>query len=524
MKQKHIYQTAFLVMFCAGLLTGCTPGTLQDVDDYSGVRVYNLGQMVNSAHDDFGPFLQGNRLMFTSNRPTKEGYIQGDDFWFADREGNQWSRALNLGGSINTDNDEGSPYLTNDGYTVYFVQCWTEDGLGDGDLYSATFDASQQWQSIQNLGKTVNSSEWDSHPYISPDGKSLYFASNRSGGYGGTDIWVSTRRRSGKWGKPKNLGPQVNTSGHEKSPMIAPNGSLYFASNGHRGLGGFDVYVSEKTRKKWKTAKNIGRPFNSREDDIFFRLSSMEDTVFISSNREGGEGGYDIYAMAPNPFKDTTRYQFYLAGMVYDTTTEMGIRSAQISVKQQGGAPWTRTTERTGTYRFRTELGQSIEITAKAKHYHEKTIRFTVPEAMEWTVFRKSIALKPIAVKDTLKPDLASAGTIVYFEFDKSRLTKRASGELERYFESDLRKLVELKGDFEIQLDSHTDDYGTEIYNINLSRRRGATVSKYLQRKGIRLASILVNAYGEKRPVESNESDEGRSQNRRVEVRLVIPD
>ncbi|MBE0644317.1 MAG: PD40 domain-containing protein [Bacteroidetes bacterium] len=517
----------FLLAALAALLPACGGISPDLVMDHDGVVAENLGDAVNSSYDEFGMFLTMDRMFFTTNRPTHEGYIQGDDFWFSDREGKGWSKALNYGGKINTPRDEGSPYIGTDGEYVFFVQCWTEDGLGDCDLYSARMDYNGKWQEITNLGDKVNSKNWDSQPYISPDGEYLYFASDRSGGYGGTDIWRSKRLRSGRWGTPKNLGPEINTSGDEKAPMIAPNGvDLYFSSNGRPGLGGHDLFrASNLQGDKWSPARNVGRPFNSPADDMFWRLTAREDTVFIASSRKGGEGGLDLYAVWPNPFKDSTRYIYYVKGAVYDTITKMGIANARIRVEPSKGAAFTVETNSSGRYQFRTDLSRQYEMVASATGYENNTVNLSVPAFLSYNEIRRTIGLAPIAPVtpvDTGDDHPPADVTVSYFEFDKSNVLSEYKEELRDLFDTEIKPMMDAGTVFTITLDAHTDDRGTEEYNFALSRRRGAAVSTFLRDLGVPLEAIRVNAYGEGRPAATRDSDEARSLNRRVELRIAV--
>ena len=512
-----------VLLFAVSACGGLSPDLIME---HEGVVAINLGEQVNSEYDDFVTAVDRDRLYITTNRPTHEGYIQGDDIWFTDREGAGWSRALNYGGKINTTRDEGSPFITADGEDVYFVQCWTEDGLGDCDIYAAKMDYNGKWQEITNLGDRVNSKYWDSQPFISPDGEYLYFASDRSGGYGGTDIWRAKRLRSGRWGTPKNLGPEVNSSGDEKAPMIAPNGvDLFFCSDGHPGLGGYDLFRSTlSSRDKWSPARNVGRPFNSAADDMFWRLTAREDTVYISSSRHGTEGGLDIYAVWPNPFKDSTRYIYYVKGVVYDTITEMGLPNARIRVLPSNGAAFTVEASSSGRYQFRTDLARSYEMTATAPGYTDETVSVTVPGFLYYNEFRKSIGMAPLrtAAGESETEAGEPADLIVsYFEYDRADVLPEYREELQDLYETDLKPLIDAETAFTITLDAHTDDRGTEDYNFGLSRRRGEAVSRYLRDLGVPLEAIRINAYGEGRPAEPGESDEARSRNRRVELRIA---
>jgi outer membrane protein OmpA-like peptidoglycan-associated protein len=498
------------------------------VIDHDGVVAENLGPEVNSKFDEFPSFVDHDRIYITTNRPTHEGYIQGDDIWFTDREPTGWSKALNYGGRINTMRDEGAPFITADGEDVYFVQCWTEDGLGDCDIYVGKMDYNGKWQEIRNLGDKVNSKYWDSHPFISPDGEYLYFASDRSGGYGGTDIWRSKRLRSGRWSEPKNLGPEINTSGDEKSPVIAPNGvDLYFSSNGHDGLGGYDLFRSSNIQgEKWSPARNVGRPFNSAGDDMFWTLTAREDTVFIASSRNGGEGGLDIYSVWPNPFKDSTRYIYHVKGVVFDTVTNMGLPRARIRVQPASGAAFTLEAGNNGRFQFRTELGRSYEMTATAEGYESGSTAFTVPTFLYYNEFRRSIGLAPLvpvktAEREEIRP-AADEMTVSYFEFDRSTVLPEYRKKLKHLFETEIQPLLNAETTFTITLDGHADERGTEDYNFALSRRRGAAVSRYLRDLGVPLETIRINAYGETRPAAVGQTEEAWALNRRVELRIEV--
>ncbi len=486
---------------------------------------YNLGSDVNSSSDDYGADMYDGRLIFTSKRPTIEGYIQGDDLWFTDRERGGWSQALNFGGTINSELDEGSAQITSDGSSVFYVQCFTEDGMGDADIYTSVFDRKGKWQSVRNLGEGVNSKYWDSQPFVSPDGSELYFASDRSGGQGGTDLWVSKRLRSGKWGVPRNLGPVVNSPGNEKSPTISPNGTLFFASDGHPGARGYDLYMSTENGKKgWTVPKRLMAPFNSSRDELFFRLSAEEDTVYISSNREGGQGELDIWLVTPNPYKDTSRYVYYFVGQVYDTLSTMGLKEATLSIVTADNDTTSIRCDRSGRFRVVIRPGDVFTATATAPGYDSRSARITIPDKPRYTDYTRSFGLGqlPVAPGDEKPTDEAGEKpTIVLFDFDKSALRGDTRALLDAVFADLIAPVLASKGELEIALDAHTDDAGTEEYNVRLSKQRAAAVSSYLTGKGVPLSAISVNAYGEARPVDSNATDTGRQLNRRVEIRVT---
>jgi len=318
----------------------------------------------------------------------------------------------------------------------------------------------------------------------------------------------------------------VNSSGDESSPMVAPdNETLFFASTGHPGLGGYDIFVSKKEQKKnkWSKPVNAGTPINTRKNDQFFRLSAMEDTIFISSDRSGGNGELDIWALAPNPYKDTSRYTFYVSGMVFDTTTQYPIRNATVKIEPQNGKPFTLQLEN-GKYRFRTKLNSTYTMTGSAKDYTTQTVTFTVPSTLYYNEYRKNIGLAAIPTspveRDSAKA-LERRGVVVYFTFDKSDIVSMEAGKINEVFVQQIKPLLDKGQQFEVVLNAYTCDLGTEQYNIGLSRRRGAAVSRAFKDLGTPVDAIVVNADGEV-PPHPDMSEEERTRNRRVEI-VVIP-
>ncbi len=500
----------------AMLIGACSSTHDIAVPNHPDVTVVNLGQAVNSDEDDYAPALTdaSRTLIFTSNRRAPDGSRRGDDFWKATRQSTGWNNAAEIP-EINSDNDEGGAYITPDGATVYFVECWTKDGFGDADIYTAKI-AGGKWEKIRNLGKTINTKYWESMPYLSPDGTELYFSSDRPGGYGGTDLYVSKLLRDGNWGPPKNLGPEINTAGDEKSPVVSPGGDrLYFSSNGHGGAGGMDIFVSRFARNKWSAPVNAGTPINSPGNDLYFVLSPEEDSLFISSDREGGMGRLDLWVADHNPFKDTTRYEFFVAGRVIDTVAERNVSGALLLCENLSTRESFRLTSGlSGNFRFKTRPGSEYAVKVSREGYHDASVTFKVPEFLSYSEYRRNIPVAPIVVA---KPETAAAQaySTVYFDFDKSEIRPDAAVVLD----SLLGALKALPA-FSLQLDAHTDDWGTEKYNWLLSRSRGASVSRYLSDRGVPVENIAVTPHGELQPASENADEAGRQKNRRVEIRV----
>lgn len=257
----------------------------------------NMGPAVNSPDDEYMPTLSadGRLLLFTRyNRARKT-----EDFYFCrlTPEGT-WSPAAKMPAPVNSDRNEGSGCLSQDGRMLYFTACGREDGAGRCDLYIA-YRKGNGWSRPQNLGPAINTSSWESQPCLSIDGKTLYFVSDRKGGQGGLDIWRSTLVE-GIWTTPVNLGPTINTSGDEKCPFISfDNRKLFFSSNGHIGMGDMDLFVAERIDDStWGKPLNLGYPINTSGDESTLIVSPDGRTAFFSSDKYGGQGQIDLYSFA----------------------------------------------------------------------------------------------------------------------------------------------------------------------------------------------------------------------------------
>lgn len=283
------------VPFLALVLASCA-GSGPPVPEWP-VHIVSLGQAVNSPADDFAPTLSadGRSLVFTSKRRG------ASDFFSTSFDGSFWTPAANAGSPLNGGANQGASSLSPDGQILYFASCQREGGIGSCDLWMSHRGPSS-WQSPTLLGPPVSTSAWESQPSIAPDGRSLFFVSDRAGGMGGLDLWVARLQQDGSW-SVRNLGAPINTSRDDVSPSIAADGAtLYFSSNGHGGAGGTDLFVTRFDGHTWSPPQNMGRPINSPGDDEFCALSAEGSTLTLASRRPGGQGGLDLYTATPNPW------------------------------------------------------------------------------------------------------------------------------------------------------------------------------------------------------------------------------
>ncbi|HVZ41692.1 MAG TPA: hypothetical protein VHI13_20595 [Candidatus Kapabacteria bacterium] len=282
------------------LLLGCAGLDAQSFADYE-IVLSSLGTGVNSAGNDYAPTITPDRqtLYFTSY--ARSGASGEADEFYTRRVSDRWSDPLPAGPSLNSAGNEGGLAIANDGHTVVFAAERT-DGIGNVDLYIADLHDGQI-TNVRNMGPSVNSKGWDSHPTISGDGSTVYFASNREGGSGRTDIWMTRRNGAGDWSAATNMGPVINTSKDERSPYVTPDGgTLYFSSKGHDGRGGYDVFMTYRTDSGWAAPLNLGNTINSPADELFFQAPLEGDLFYMSSSRDGGIGKLDIYSGTPNIF------------------------------------------------------------------------------------------------------------------------------------------------------------------------------------------------------------------------------
>ena len=473
----------------------------------------NLGPGINSKEEEYLPVITADEKMIIFTRQTN----RNEDFFKSVKRDSLWASAEYLSKEINTFNyNEGAQCISPDGNYLFFTGCNRPDGLGRCDIYISRWEGNG-WSKPFNIGGPVNTPGWESQPSISADGRTLYFVSTRSGGFGGYDIWKSELNTDGSWGVPINLGPEINTPYDEQSPFIHPDDeSLYFSSNGWPGLGNKDLFMSRKLFKDevqtgWKKPHNLGYPINTFGEESGLSISSNGKLAFFSTNQKGGFGGLDIYsfelpeAMRPNTVT-------YVKGMVFDKITKE-ILDAKVEIinLKDGKAIFDDVTDpETGEFLATMIAGKSFGLNVSKDGYLFYSQNFTPDLNLINKPFILEIPLKKIEV----------GGLVIlnniFFESGKYNLLPESKTELQH-----LIGFMKENPSVSIEIGGHTDDVGDEKSNLELSENRARTVYDYLVSNLISANKISYKGYGEGLPLNDNSSEENRKNNRRTEFKIT---
>jgi len=513
------------------------------------VRVFidNLGSAVNSEYADYWPVINvdESRLYFTSRRKggmselvdeTDEQYYE--DIFYCDFENDYWQSAVNIGSPVNSEGHDAVVGRSPDGQKLLIYR---NNGRNGGDIYISKLNGNQ-WSKPKAMPKPINSIYHESSASFSYDGRRIYFVSNRPGGYGGKDIYYCELDEKDNWGPAINIGNTVNTKKDEIGVYMHADGkTLYFSSNGHIGMGNFDVYKTIFKNGQWSEPINLGYPINTYDPDAFFTIAANGRHAYYSTVREGGMGGQDIYLITflgpEKPQIDNTEDQLLtmrqnavfqnimeekiqlqehhltlLKGKITDAQTHQ-ILAATIELmdneKNRVLATFNSNSV-TGDYIVSLPAGHNYGITVKAKGYLFHSENFNITDTSGYQEVIINIAMKPIAVGSKVRLNN------IFFEYQKSSLGPESQGELDR-----ILKMMKEYPKLKIEVSGHTDNVGSREYNLKLSTQRAKSVADYLISNGINKSRITFVGYGFDKPVSDNNSASGRKLNRRSEIKII---
>ena len=479
----------------------------------------NLGQKVNSPNDEYVNSLSTDeQSMYLTIKTKVVDKTQGfqtylENIYQTQLDSLNWSdpKIVIFGDQI-IDGVGGASVSPNNRY-LFFTSCNKEDSKGGCDLYySKIIDG--KLSVAKNLGSVVNSGSWDSQPCFSSNGKSLFFASKRPGGYGGSDIWISEIDKNGNFTSPQNAGSTINTSDNEMAPLIHYDATtLFFSSNGHIGMGGFDLFMSKlSVDGNWSEPKNLGYPINTDRDEINLIVAPDGLSAYISSDQPNGFGGFDIYkfrlneAVRPNPVT-------YIKGIVYDAESGEKLNAKVELIQLSSGDLFTRSESEleSGAFLVALPMDQMISLNVNKTGYLFYSDHFN-------TNF-KSTKADPVNIQIPLKK--LKSGEImvlnnIFFETNKFDLMESSFPELNK-----LVQLLNENPSLRIEISGHTDNVGTADYNNELSKKRARAVYDYLISKGFEPVRMEYKGCGFTKPIDSNDTESGKSKNRRTEIRIL---
>lgn len=511
------------------------------------VRVFieNLGSTINGEYPDYGAVVNMDETMifFTSRRPTTTGgernpldmmYFE-DTYWSISRD-KSWLPAKNIDKPINTIGHDAVVGIAPDGQMLLLYR----DDNG-GDIYWSKQNG-DKWSKPSAFPEPINSKYQESSAAFSYNGKRIFFVSNRPGGYGGRDIYYCDRDKNGKWGSAVNIGNTINSAYDEIAVFVHADGkTIYFSSEGHYGMGSFDIFKSIFENGIWSAPMNLGFPINSPDPDVFFSIGASGRNAYFSSNRKDGMGDQDIYKITflgaeKNPvystedpliasnaagFKATnieTKISLQssqltlLKGVVIDEITQKPIEATiELTDNEEDDVLATfNSNSASGKYLISLPSGHNYGLSISAEGYLFYSANFIIPKAETYKEVVRNVQLQRIEIGKGI------ALKNIFFEYKKANLNKESRMELNR-----LVILMKKYPKLVLEISGHTDNVGDEDYNQKLSLQRADAVVNFIINNGVEANRLVSKGYGFSKPISTNDTEEGRQQNRRSEIKVI---
>ncbi|UOQ68268.1 OmpA family protein [Hymenobacter volaticus] len=484
-----------------------------------GVQPERLGAPLNTFRFQYFPALTAdNRFLLFTGRPAADS---GEDLFISrmNKDGSTGD-PVSISPFINTPYNEGAGAISGDGKTLVFASCDRPNSVGNCDLYISR-RTGNNWSKPLNLGRTVNSPEWDSQPTLSADGRTLYFTSTRRGGQGQEDIYVTTLDADGNWTPARNLGQPVNTAGKDMAPFIhASSTTLYYVTDGLVGMGGLDVFRCEQQAAgRWSEPINLGYPLNTHENEASLFITSDNRRGFCSRSRAAESGvrtererpvelfGFEVPEQI-RPRETST----YTQGRVFDAFTKKPIKAdVQLyDLNTDELTQYVSSDAENGDYTVVLNEGRQYAMYAAADKYLMKSLSFDYSDKKNFDPLTLDIYLEPVRAGRSIVLNN------LFFDTKQYELKPKSRTELNR-----LVGFMKQYPDVQVEVSGHTDDVGSDDDNLALSQNRAKSVYSYLVSQGVKAERLRFKGYGENKPLVANDSESHRQQNRRIELRIL---
>lgn len=467
-----------------------------------------LDKVLNFNQNQYFPVLTADNetIIFTARQ--KDG---DENLYFSKFQNNVWSQPKSISPKINTQANEGTCSISADGRTLVFTSCDRRDSFGSCDLYISK-KVGEEWSEPKNLGLMVNSSSWESQPSLSSDGRTLYFSSDRPAGFGRKDLWMSELKQDNTWTKAINLGKEINTQYDEISPFIhANNRTLFFASDGHIGLGGLDLFMTEQKAGVFSKPENLGFPINTHDDQVALFITSDGKKAFYSLDLKSSTKLYSFEI--PKEISEKFKKVNFVKGKIVDSETKKAL-SAEIELielSKNEVIEKVKSDSITGEYTAVIPNGGKYGLFVQKRAYLNKSLVFDYLEKTDSEGKTIDISLQKIEV---IKENVRLEN--IFFDTNKADLKPESSAELNK-----LLKVLNENPTMQIEVHGHTDDIGKDADNQILSQKRAEAVMNFLVSNNIQSSRIKAIGFGKNKPVLPNTSEENRQFNRRIEIKVL---
>jgi outer membrane protein OmpA-like peptidoglycan-associated protein len=492
------------------------------------IKIDNLGDSINSKYPEYSPVvsIDEKTIIYTSRRPGSTGGLKDtdgkyyEDIYTAsyDAVANNYFNVRNMGNKINTAGHEASVSLSSDGKQLFLYR----DDKGDGNIYTSKF-VDGEWSKPEKMPEPINTKAKETHACLSPDGNTLYFTSDRKGGLGGMDIYSSEKKANGSWSLPVNLGKSVNSIFDEDAPFMHSDGvTLYYSSQGHESMGGFDIFTSTLAENGlWSSSDNIGSPINTTDDDLFYFPSADQKHAYYSSATLSGMGDQDIYKITILGEKKKVAA---LKGLIVDVETNTPIlgKMLVVDIEKSDTIAILSSDEISGEYYVTLPTGKKFKLIVENEKYELYADTIDIKPSTEDQTIIKQITLKKLLdLKYKFNGESIGLGDIVLLKnitFIKNKPNLKPAAE------SDITMLAELlkaNPNLKIEMDAYIDKIGSPQFNKKLSESMAEAVKQSLISKGVDGNAITIKGFGSDFAITVNRNEQTRLKNNKIEFKII---